>query len=70
MEIGNPIPFELTITPTRAALTFNGRKLGKAIGGKAAGQVELMGGEGGNDFRRLTISGQVDGAWAKTFFTK
>lgn len=60
-------PVSLAITGERVVLNHGDNKLGKAISGKPAGQVELYGGDGGNDFRELDLSGEVDAEWIKAW---
>lgn len=62
------LPMEWTFTGTKVALKFGTVNVAKEIPAAFAGGFTLTGGEGGNGFRTLTLSGKVDEAWAKEFF--
>jgi hypothetical protein len=65
---GRVWPVELKILPTRVAAKLSQLSLGKATANAVAGQVKLHGGEGGNAFGKLVLTGEVDEDWARGFF--
>jgi hypothetical protein len=61
---------ELKILPNRLQVKVGDLTLGKAAETPKAGQIQLYGGESGNQFARLVLTGQVEEAWAKRFFAE
>ncbi len=63
------LSFNLSLSKGSARLTWDKVKLGKAVAGEAE-SVVLLGGDGGNKIRNVTISGTIDRAWLKDALEK
>jgi hypothetical protein len=65
-----PIPFEFDVSESRITLRFATTTLSAPGKGLVAGQVQLLGGNSGNAFGRISMTGKLDPEWAKEFFAK
>jgi hypothetical protein len=63
------IPFGFTVAEKRATVYWGNEQLGGESAEKAAGQLEFRGGDAGQAFGNLVISGKLNREWAKKFFT-
>jgi hypothetical protein len=64
------IPIGLRIEEGRVLTFWGSTKLGRPTKEPQGGTVQLFGGEMGQAFGNLVITGQVDEAWGREFFGK
>lgn len=62
------LPVEWSFTPKKSTLKFGKVSMGKEITPVFDGVFTLAGGDGGNEFKRVVISGKVSSEWADGFF--
>ncbi len=62
------LAFEWAFVPGKTTFKFGVVSAGKECSKKFDGAFTLNGGDGGNGFKSIVLSGTPDEAWAKTFF--
>lgn len=64
-ETGMFVPFTWALQPDRTVLKFLKSTAGTSLSGPFLGQVSLCGGQGGNAFSGVIITGMLDSNWIK-----
>jgi hypothetical protein len=66
-DVSRMLPLEYWSKEREIGFRFGSVRLHSASESAHAGQVELLGGDGGNDFGALTLSGEPDARWLASF---